>query len=55
MNKEITCRTCQGSGKQKIEICDDCGQEVSCGDYEGRRICQQCWSQKLTEEEIENI
>ncbi len=45
----------KGTGKQKIEVCDDCEQENHCADYKGKRICQDCWAKKLTYEEIYNL
>lgn len=55
MIKEIVCKCCDGRGKQDIELCDNCGKEVSCGDYEGKRCCQNCWNETLTKEEINNL
>lgn len=55
MKKRITCRECNGTGKEEIEFCDICGEEESVGKYEDKMICQECWIEHLTDEEINNL
>lgn len=55
MKKEITCRHCDGSGKEEISVCDICKEESPTGVYRGKEICQPCWAKQLTDEEIENL
>ena len=55
MKKEKPCLYCNGTGEIQVEFCDICGKEANCGNYEGKRICQQCWAATLTDNEINNL
>ena len=53
MKKEINCVRCSGTGKEEIDVCDECGAGGYTSKYKGKQICICCWSEKLTLEEIQ--
>jgi hypothetical protein len=46
---------CGGTREVEIEICEECGSIERTGEYKGRQICQDCYYNSLTREEISKL
>lgn len=57
MRKRTECKECGGSGMEWCTFCDKCGSDKFVG-YDinrGKELCQNCHSNALTQEEIDNL
>lgn len=58
MKTLITCDKCHGTGQVEKTICDRCGKDdyaVAKEPETGREVCQRCWQELLTREDIQGL